>query len=397
MVRRKIQFISFAFLVCLLLFMVMRQFLADFYWEMAHRGGREQDDIIEYLEKSVAIDPQGSGFHFSLGRAYLKKALAKVPGARERNQWIRKSIDEFQKAVDLQPSNSDYHFHLGLSYGSLAYPPPFYWKVIGNSFKRTAMLNPTDVGRLYSMGFYYLNEYRRLRNINRNNRGKGLPHYGRYAAISRENYQLYFRRLLSVNEEHLGKILDSCFSVTQDYPDLKGVIRDEPDDHAFLARFLNKKGMWREAKKEFQEAINLEPESLTHYSNFARALFRRGDFEKAIRLWKKQQSLDAPDEKAYLSLANGFIRLRRFDEALREMRDLLRIYPEETSYQFKLIRTLLAAKRVDEAIDEYHKMRGKDPDFPREMYETIRHYQRIGNYSTAKKILNDHLSSVSQR
>jgi tetratricopeptide (TPR) repeat protein len=375
----------------------MRQFLADFYWEMAHRGGREQDDIIEYLEKSIAIDPQGALFHFSLGRAYLKKALAEVPGARERNQWIRKSIDEFQKTVDLQPSNSDYHFHLGLSYGSLAYPPPFYWKVIGISFYRTAMLNPTDVSHLYSVGIYYLNEYHRLKNLNRNMANGGLSNYVGYAAIARENYRLYFRKLLNVNEEHLGKILDSCFSVTQDYPDLKGVIRDKPDDHAFLARFLNKKGMWRDAKKEFQEAIDLEPESLTHYSNFARALFRRGDFKEAIRLWKKQQSLDARDEKAYLSLTNGFIRLRLFDEALREMRDLLRIYPEETSYQFKLIRILLAAKRVDEAIDEYHKMRGKDPDFPREMYETVRHHQRTGNYSKAKKILSDHLSSVSQR
>jgi tetratricopeptide (TPR) repeat protein len=241
--------------------------MADFYWRMAHQDGKKPNEIMGYLEKSIDVGNKNALFHFSLGRAFLHKGLAEATRLRGRNKWIRKSIDEFHKAIDLESSNSDYHFHLGMSYRCLAYPPPFYWKVIQNSFGRTAMLNPTGIRHLYSIGIYYLNEYHRLKSIGLNTEEIGLFSYKKYAPMVKDNYQLYFRKLLDVNEEYLGKILKKCFSMTKKYPDLKTVIRDTPHDHAFLARFLNGKGMWEEAKKEFLVAINLEPGNPIYYSD----------------------------------------------------------------------------------------------------------------------------------
>jgi len=368
--------------------------MANFCWRMGHQDWKELNKIMSYLERSVAIDDKNALFHFSLGRVFLNKGLTEATQLRARNRWIRKSTDEFQKAAGLEPTHSDYHFHLGISYGCLAYPPPFYWKVIQNSFRRTAMLNPTNVHHLYPIGIYYLNESDRLKNIGESTGEIGLSYYKKYAAMSKDNYQSYFRKLLDINDGYLGGILKKCFSVTQEYNDLKAVIRDTPNDHAFLARFLNNKGMWQEAKKEFLAAINLEPDNPIHNSDFAYALFKRGDFENAIHWWEKQKILDPRDKRAYLFLANGFMKLKQFDDALRELRDLIALYPANIKYQVKLIRTLLAAHRVDEAIDEYHKIMGKNPNFSKDIYDTARYYQRKGNYSKATKILNKAISLV---
>ena len=396
-VRTKIYLISIIFILGLLLFTVMRQIMADLYWRMAHQNGQKPNKVVGYLEKCVDVDNKNALFHFSLGRAFLHKGLSETKQLRERNKWIRKSIDEFHKAINLNPVNSDYHFHLGISYGYLPYPPSFYWQVIQDSFTRTAMLNPTDIRHLHSMGIYYLNEYNRLINLSRSTSDVRLAHYKEYVAMSKDNYQFYFRKLLDVNEAYLGKILARSFAVNQQYIDLKRLIRDTPSDHAFLASFLNNKKMWEEAKKEYREAINQEPLNPIHYSNFAYALLRRGDFEQAVQWWEKQKVLDPRNEKPYLSSAYAFVKLKRFDDALRELRDLMVLYPENINYRVELIKTLMAAHRLDEAIDEYHKIIEEDLNVSNPMYETIRNYKRQGNHRKAIKSLNEGLSSAVNR
>lgn len=369
-----------------------RQFIADFYYKMAQRDGKKSHKAIQYLEKCTAIDNSNAQFHFSLGKAFLREGLADPRRLGKRNQWVRKSADEFHKAIELEPSYSDYHFHLGISYGSFGYPPPFYWKIVQRSFERTAMLNPTNFGRLYSMGGYYLNEYRRLKNINQKTGKLSLANYDQYVAISKDNYRFFFMKLVDINREYLRKILEKCFSVTQDYADLRAVIRDTSSDHAFFARFLDGKGMWEEAEKEYREAVRLEPTNPIRYSNFAHALFRRGYYKDAIVWWQRGKKLDPRDERVYLWLANTFVKLKRFDSALRQLRYLVTLRPGNLDYRIKLIRTLLADHRLDEAIHEYHKVIEENPDISNHNYEEIRLHERQGNHSKAIKSLNKALS-----
>jgi tetratricopeptide (TPR) repeat protein len=345
------------------------------------------------LEKCVALDDKNALFHYSLGRAYLANGLGKGVNQRQRNKWVRKSIDEFHKAIELKPSVSHYHFHLGISYGAFYYHPAFYWKIIQDSFERTAFLNPTDVHHLYSMGIYYLNEYGRLKNRGQNAGGIWSEDYEHYLLMTKESYQSYFRKLLDVNEEYLGEILQKCFSVTDKYADLKAVIRETPSDHTFLAKFLYNKGMWEEAKREFLAAISLEPTNPLHYSAFAYGFFNKGDYENAIYWWQRQKLLNNRDEKVYLTLADVFIKLRRFDDALKELHDSIDLDPENINYRIKLIKTLIAAQRINEAIDEYRKIMGENQDFSKSTYDKMRYYQKTRNYPEAARILNEALSS----
>ena len=394
--RGRIYVIPMVFILCLILSMAVRQLIADFYWKMAHQNGKEPNNMMGYLEKCIDVDSKNALFYFSMGRAFFRKGLAEATPLRVRNTWIRESIDEFHKAIDLQPSNSDYHFHLGLSYGCLTYPPHFSWEIVQNSFKRTAMLNPTDTHHLYSIGMYYLHEYDRLKNIAQIAEETGSAHYKKYAPILINNYQFYFRKLLDVNEEYLGKILDKSFSITQQYTDLKAVIRDTPNDHVYLARFLNRKGMWEEAKREYLMAINLDPANPLHYADFAHVLFWRGDVEHAIYCWQKYRVLNPQDKMAYLNLADGFVKLGRFDDALRELRDVITLHPRNIEFQVRLIKTLLAARRLDDAIGEYHKI-VEDQNISKATYEKIRYYRRNGDHKKAMKILNEALSSALNR
>jgi len=377
--------------------MVMRQFIANFSWKIAQRDGRELNKTIRDLERSIAFDNKNSLFHFSLGRTFLHKGLEKATKPTERNKWLRKSIDEFHRAIELEPSRSDYHFHLGMSYGSLGYPPPFYRRIIQDSFQRTVMLNPTDVRHLYSIGIYYLNEYHRLKTIKRVTVGVGSSHYKRYAAMSKENYQFYFKKLLNVNEEYLDRILKKCFSVTQRYADLKAVIRDTPYDHVFLARFLKNREMWKDAEKEFLKAINLDSANPDLYFDFAYSYFERREFENAIKWWQKQKRANPKGKTAYLYLADTYQRLNRFDDAARELRTLINLYPENTSFKIKLIRIFIAADQLHEAIKEYQQLIGKDLNFSKEVYDSLCYHKQRGNYKGATKILEKALSSAHQR
>jgi len=395
--RKGVYLMPIVFLLGLLLFMVTKQFMADFYWKMAQQHGQELNEITGYLQKSIAIDGKNSLFHFSLGRAYLHKGLTGVTKISEKNQWLRRSIDEFHKAINLEPVNSDYHFHLGISYGLLAYPASFYRRVVQESFKRTVMLNATDTRHLYSIGIYYLNEYDRLKNITFNIMGSRSLDHENHKEHLRNNYQLYFKKLLDVNEEYLGKILNKCFSVTQSYEHLKAVIRDTPYDHVSLARFLKNRKMWEDAEQEFLAAINLDPTDSSLYFDFAYSYFERREFENAIKWWQKQKRANPKGKTAYLYLADTYQRLNRFDDAARELRTLTNLYPENTSFKIKLIRVFMAADQLDEAIKEYQQFIGKDLNFSKEVYDSLCYHKQGGNYKEIARILKKDLSSANQR
>jgi len=391
--RKRVQIIPIFLILVLFLFIAGKQLVADFYYRMAHKQGRDPNEIIRYLENCILIDKKNPSFHFSLGRVFLRKGLVKATKTNEKSRWLRESIYEFRKAIDLRPSSGDYHLHLGISYGSLGYPPFFYWKIIQNSFDRTIMLNSTDVRHLYSIGIYYLNEYHRLKNTDQNT-DRGLAHYGKYVTLSKDNYQFFFSKLLDVDEDYLIKILENIFSVTKRYTDLEAVIRDISRDHAMFARFLYNRGMWKEAKNEYMMAIKLEPSNSILYGEFADVLSRMNDFKNAITWWQKQKVLNPQDERIYLSLSYAFMRLNRFDDAVRELRELVRLDPENINYHVKLVKTLLDARRVDEAIDEYRKIVEKNENLSKSMYDKICYYQGKGNYLKAVDILNEALMSA---
>lgn len=395
--RKKIYLLAILSILVLSMFMAAKQLIADSYYRMAHHDGRDPNRAIGYLEKCVAIDSRSSLFHVSLGRAYLRKGLTEGAEQGEKNRWIRKSINEFQKAIELEPSNSDYHFHLGNSYTCLAYPPPFYWEAIQNSFERTTMLNSTQVRHLYSIGIHYLNEFNQLKSILDTTDEAGSVHCRDYVAMSKDSYGFYFRKLLDVNQEYLDKILEESFAATQEYSELKPIIRDNSHDHAFFARFLRTKGMWEEAKAEYRKAIDLDPTNPDYYCDFGYGFFVRGDFRKAIYWWEKQKVVDPRDRRAYLFLADCFVKLKRFDDALQEVRDLITLYPGNIKYQLKLIRTLLAAGRVDEAVNEYHELTEKNQHLSKRSLDAIRHYKNQGDYRKVTKILNQALSAVVTR
>ena len=393
----RIYIIAIIFILFLILVMAGKQLIGDFYYRMAQREGLELNKAIGYLEKCIALDDKNALFHFSLGRTYLAKGLNKGIKAEKRNEWIRKSIFEFHKAIELEPCNSDYHFHLGISYGCLSCPPPIYHNMIQQSFTRTVVLNPTEVRHLYSIGTYYLNEYQRLKHIGWTTGKIGRTYNRNYLADLKESCQLYYRKLVNVDEEYLNSILGKWFSVSQDCVDLRSLVGDTARSRVVFARFLTSKGMWEEAKSEYIMAINLEPFNPIYYAEFANVFSIKGDFENAITWWKKQKMLNPQDEGIYLSLCDAFMRLNRFNEAVQELHELINLSPDNVDYCVKLIRTLLVARKIDEAVEQYGKVVGMNKGFSESSYDMVYQYQRKGDYPEIVRILNEVLASAADR
>ena len=247
----KIYLVSSIFLLGLLLVVVVRQVTAHYYWTRANQDWEELEKTIVYLRKCIEMDGNNSQFHFSLGRAYLRKGLAKTKNREEKNKWIIQSIGEFHRALDLEPSNSDYHFHIGLAYGCLDYPPSFSWTVIESSFKRTAMLNPTDIRHLHLIGTYYLDEHRRLKSIRMKMDDIGLVIHENQELLLKDCSQLYFglkRIRILLDEGRLDEAIDEYHTIVKKHPKFSKSLYD-------MIRYYQKKKNYPRAISILNEAI----------------------------------------------------------------------------------------------------------------------------------------------
>ena len=248
---KKIRLIAIVSILVLNVFMAAKHLIADSYYRIAHHDGKDLNKAIGYLEKCVAIDSRNPLFHFSLGRVYLRKGLVEDPKVGKKNMWVRKSIDEFHKAIELKPSASDYHFHIGLAYRCLAYPPSFSWRVIESSFRRTAMLNPTDVRHLDLIGKYYLDEYRRLKGIRIRMDVIGLDIHENQELLLKDRSQLYLglkRIRILLDEGRLDEAIDEYHTIMKKHPMSSNSLYD-------LIRYYQKKKNYPRAISILNEAI----------------------------------------------------------------------------------------------------------------------------------------------
>lgn len=251
LMKRRTSVIPIIFVLVILLFMAAKQLVADFFYIMANQDGNELNKTIGYLGKCIALDDNNAIFHFSLGRAYLRRGLVRSTKPIERNKWLRQSIFEFQKAIELEPSHSEYHFHLGISCGYLDYPPHFYWNVIQNSFTRTAMLNPTDIHHLSSIKEYYLNKYDRIKRIGMNTEEMSSVNYKKYEALLKENYQFYFQLNLIRNLLEAGRLDEAI----KEYHKILGKNPNLSKEMYNSVLYFQKKGNYKYAVRILNKAL----------------------------------------------------------------------------------------------------------------------------------------------
>ena len=89
---------------------------------------------------------------------------------------------------------------------------------------------------------------------------------------------------------------------------------------------------WKEAEAEAQEAIRLNPSSVTAHHHYSRLLAFTGRFEDALAESRRSVQLDPLDPIAGGSVAWNSYLARRYDDAIRKSLQMIQMYPSMPGY-----------------------------------------------------------------
>lgn len=118
-----------------------------------------------------------------------------------------------------------------------------------------------------------------------------------------------------------------------------------------------------EAVRDFQKAVALDPDFSDAHYNLAKALLRLGRTGEGIRHLRKTMSLRPEDVLTRAELAALSVQLRRLDEAIELFREIVRLQPESAAVHYELALRLQLARREAEAIETYRRALELDADF----------------------------------
>jgi tetratricopeptide (TPR) repeat protein len=110
-----------------------------------------------------------------------------------------------------------------------------------------------------------------------------------------------------------------------------------------------------QAKKEFAEAVALDPDLSLYHRSLATALRDLGRWDEAVTECRKAIVIDAQDSDAHLTLGNLFHDRGQWEEALAEKREAVRLAPEYAPGHYQLARLFYDLGRRDEAMMEHQQ------------------------------------------
>jgi eukaryotic-like serine/threonine-protein kinase len=112
---------------------------------------------------------------------------------------------------------------------------------------------------------------------------------------------------------------------------------------------------WLDAEKEFQRALQLNPNYATGHEWYALYLVAAGRAEAAIAEITLAERLDPLSPVTYAAAAQIYLYAQRYDEALEQCRRAFELYPGFLLAHYFQGRAFEQKGRVTEAIDEYRK------------------------------------------
>ncbi|HEA46961.1 MAG TPA: tetratricopeptide repeat protein [bacterium] len=296
--------------------------------------------------------------HYEKGRTFLKEG------------FIIDAIREFKKAIKENPDNLKAHYYLAFSYKEKKYPG-----LAIEEFEEVVRINPGITEAHYQLGGLYvvsgLNEkailaYEKVLELKPEHEKKagikatlftlnynlGVTHYnnGEYAP-ARENFQKVLK--IKPEEERIKELLEKTneiLGVTKPRPVVTtGKAKDLLDRGVKYYNF----GQYKAAIREFQKAIEREPQSLDAHLYLAYAYEKQGEKEKAIGEYQKITEIDPNHLDAHYQLGVYYDRTGKKDEAIKEYEKVLSLKPSKE--KLEKISPVLYAFYYGQGIKSYNK------------------------------------------
>jgi tetratricopeptide (TPR) repeat protein len=141
-------------------------------------------------------------------------------------------------------------------------------------------------------------------------------------------------------------------------------IQPNSDTHYELGESLLSKGLLDEAIAEFREALRINKDhALAHY-NLGNTLYAKGQLDEAIAEYRQVLRIKKDDALAHYSLGGALREKGQLDEAIDECREAIRIKKDYPEAHTNLGLALKDKGQVEEAIAEYRQALQSKQPFP---------------------------------
>ncbi len=137
-------------------------------------------------------------------------------------------------------------------------------------------------------------------------------------------------------------------------------------------------GRMEEAKREYMEAIRIDPSYAEAHNNLGLIYEAEGRIEDAMREFKKAVELKPRLAEAHNNLGNIYLNLGRIDDALREYMETIRLKPHFAEAYNNLGLVYERLGLPERAMEEYRKALVYKPDYIIARYHLANVYTRLG-------------------
>jgi tetratricopeptide (TPR) repeat protein len=292
------------------------------------------ESSIEHLESSIELNPTNSRYHQSLAWSYgqLADLHSRASSIEHRvSSYRRKAIDEFKLAVSLEPNNPYRHRAYAIyclnqaksinepsrsllisprvhpearrAEGSHINPKASFLNTAIFEYRQAVNINPSLAREAIERLFPFTKDYNKLKEILPN-----LPEFHYILANFLQEKNVWLENEIKFKDEmsnamdkslyyialaqwsYKRKDFDKAFSILYEcltlYPNNAKV-------HFTIAEYaIYGVGDWKEAFKEFEKALELQPGNTWYRYWYAVHLFRNKKYQKAEKQFKKVIELD---------------------------------------------------------------------------------------------------------
>jgi tetratricopeptide (TPR) repeat protein len=140
--------------------------------------------------------------------------------------------------------------------------------------------------------------------------------------------------------------------------------------HTDLGVALYDAGDISEAIKQYEKAIQIDPNHPDVYNNMGNALFKHGDTDKSIQYFQKSLDLNPKYIKARNNLANALMQKGDLHGAIEQFEIILKEHPKHVEANLNMGAALARLGEVDAALNKYRTALKSDPYNP-EAYNNL--------------------------
>jgi tetratricopeptide (TPR) repeat protein len=177
--------------------------------------------------------------------------------------------------------------------------------------------------------------------------------------------------------------------------------------HNNLGQALLQKGRVDEAITQYQQALEINPNSVGAHLNLGNALSQEGKADKAIRQFEQALQTNPDDATAHLNLGNALCQKGKLDEGIRHFEQALQIKPDDAGAHNSLGNALCQKGKPDEGIRHFEQALQTNPGFAPAHYnlgiallqkggvsEAIIHFQKALQIAPANPSIQNKLAWI---